>query len=145
MRNAGRALDDVKIHVRLKLSALWASVMFCYIYGDYFGLYQPGALRSMMEGKMGPLGPTTQAVLLGTSLMMVIPSVMVFLSLALKPHLNRWLNIILGVIYTAIILITMPGSWAFYMFLGIVEVVLTSLVVRYAWKWPEQETTQESQ
>src|SRR5437773_7333556 len=118
MKNPGPGLDDVKIHVKLKLSALWASVMFCYIYGDYFGLYQPGALRGMLEGRMGPLGPTTQGVLLGTSLMMAIPSVMVFLSLALKPHLNRWLNIILGVIYTAIILITMPGSWAFYIFLG---------------------------
>jgi hypothetical protein len=141
MKNPGPALDDVKIHVKLKLSALWTSVMFCYIYGDYFGLYQPGSLRGMLEGRMGPLGPTTQGVLLGTSLMMAIPSVMVFLSLALRPHLNRWLNIILGVIYTAIILITMPGSWAFYIFLGIVEVVLTALVVRYAWKWPEQETT----
>jgi hypothetical protein len=136
MKNAGTALDDVKIHVKMKLSALWASVMFCYIYGDYFGLYQPGALRGMMEGQMRPLGTATQGVLLGTSLMMAIPSVMVFLSLALKPNLNRWLNIILGVVYTAIILITMPGSWAFYIFLGVVEVVLTALVVRYAWNWP---------
>jgi ABC-type Co2+ transport system permease subunit len=66
---------------------------------------------------------------------------MVFLSLALKPDLNRWANIILGVIYTLIILITMPGSWAFYIFLGIVEGVLTALIVWYAWNWPKQETT----
>ena len=31
----GRAvLDDLKIHVRFKLSALWAALMFCYIHGD---------------------------------------------------------------------------------------------------------------
>jgi len=140
MTNAGTALDDVKLHVRTKISALWASVMFCYIYGDYFGLYQPGALQRMLEGKMGPLGPTTQGVLLGSSVMMAIPSVMIFLSLVLKPTLNRWVNIVLGIIYTVIILITM-WDWAFFIFLGIVEVVLTALIVWYAWNWPKQEAT----
>jgi len=38
--------------------------------------------------------------------MMAIPSVMIFLSVAVKPKLNRLLNIIFGVIYTLIILIT---------------------------------------
>lgn len=32
-------LEDQKVNVKTKLSALWASVMFCYVYGDYFGLY----------------------------------------------------------------------------------------------------------
>lgn len=141
MKNAGTALDDMQIHVKFKLSALWVSVMLCYIYGDYFGLWQPGQLQGMLEGKMGPLGPTTQLVLVGTSVMMAIPSVMVFLSLVLKPYLNRWVNIILGVIYTLIIVVTMPGSWAFYIFFGIVEVVLTALIVWYAWNWPQQQAT----
>jgi hypothetical protein len=141
MKKGGTALHDLKIHVKFKLSALWASVMFCYIYGDYFGLFQPGQLQAMLAGKMPPLGATTQAVLVGTSLMMVIPSVMVFLSLALKADLNRWVNIIFGVIYSVIILITMQGSWAFYIFLGVVEVILTALVVWYAWTWPKQEAT----
>jgi hypothetical protein len=139
MKKGGAALHDLTIHVKIKLSALWASVMFCYIYGDYFGLFQPGHLQAMLEGKIPPLGTATQAVLVGTSLMMVIPSVMVFLSLALKANLNRWVNIIFGVIYSVIILITMRGSWAFYIFLGVVEVTLTALVVWYAWNWPKQE------
>lgn len=140
MNKAATAFDDIKIHVKMKISALWASVMFCYIYADYFGLYVPGALQRMLEGKMGPLGPTTQGVLLGTSLMMAVPSIMIFLSLALRPNLNRWLNIIFGAIYTVIILITM-WDWAFYIFFGIIEIVLTALVVWYAWKWPKQEVT----
>jgi hypothetical protein len=131
-------LDDVKVNVKIKLSGLWASLMFCYIYGDYFELHKPGTLRSMLEGRMGPLGATTQGVLLGTAVMMAIPSVMVFLSLVLRPSVNRWVNIVLGVIYTIIMLITMPGAWVFYIFLGIVEMVLTLLIVWYAWRWPRQ-------
>jgi hypothetical protein len=132
------ALEDVRIDVKIKLSALWASVMFCYIYADYFGLYVPGALQKMLNGRMGPLGPTTQGVLLGTSVVMAIPSLMIFLSVALKPNLNRWLNIIFGVFYTVIILITM-WQWAFYILFGVIEVALTGLVVWYAWTWPRSE------
>jgi len=141
MKNSSPLLDDIKVHVKIKISSLWVSVMLCYIYGDYFGLYKPGALQEMLAGKMGPLGPTTQLVLLGTSAMMALPSVMVFLSLVLKPRLNRWLNIIFGAIYTVIILITMPGEWVFYIFLGVIEIALTTLIVWYAWKWPTQEAT----
>jgi hypothetical protein len=139
MKKAATVLDDIRIHVKMKLSALWTSVMLCYIYGDYFELYKPGKLQGMLDGQMGPLGQVTQGVLLGTSILMAIPGVMVFLSLALKPALNRWLNIIFGVIYTVIMLITMPGAWTFYIFLGVVEVVLTALIVWNAWNWPSRE------
>jgi hypothetical protein len=141
IKKASTVLDDVKIHVKMKLSALWVSLTLCYIYGDYFGLYKPGKLQGMLEGIMGPLGPTTQGVLLGTAILMAIPSVMVFLSLALKPNANRWANIVLGVIFTVIMLITMPGAWVFYVFLGIVEIALTVLIVWYAWNWPKHEAT----
>jgi len=131
-------LSDLRIHVKLKLAALWTSVMFCYIYGDYFGLYMPHKLQHMLEGIMGPLGPVTQGVLLGTAVLMAIPSLMVFLSLALNPRPNRWINIVFGLAYTVIIVITMRGSWAFYLFLGVIEATLTSLVVWYAWRWPKE-------
>lgn len=132
-------LDDMAIHVKVKLAALWASLMLLYLYGDYFGLYKPGYLQSMLDGRMGPLGPVTQNVLLGTSVLMAIPALMVYLSVALKPGVNRWLNIILGAAYAAIMLITMPGAWNFYIFLGIIEVALSLLIVWHAWKWPRWE------
>ncbi len=137
MVSAKKALDDIRIHVRFKIAALWTSVMFLYIYADYFGLYVPGNLKHMLDGKMGPLGPTTQGVLLGTSIMMAIPSVMICLTLLLKAGVSRWLNIIFGALFTAIICITM-WDWRFYVVYGVIEIMLTSLVVWYAWKWPRQ-------
>ena len=137
-KNAGTVLDDIKVHVKLKLSALWTSVMFCYVYGDYFLLYLPGKLQDILRGNIAPLGPTTQGVLLFTSVSMAIPAVMIFLSLALKANLSRWLNIIVGLLYTVFVLITMQGAWVFYLFLGTVDVMLTALIVWYAWKWPRQ-------
>lgn len=130
-------LDDLKVHVKLKLSALWAAVMFCYIYGDYFGLYVPGQLKGMLEGH-GPIGPTSQGSLVITSLLLAVPGIMVFLSVVLPPRLNRWLNILLGVFYTLVVLVTIPGSWTFYIVLSILEMALTAMVVGYAWRWPRQ-------
>lgn len=132
-------LDDFKVHVRLKLSALWAALMFCYIYGDYFGLYVPGKLKGMLEGT-GPIGPVSQGTLVATSVLLAVPGVMVFLSLVLAPTITRWLNIILSGLYIAVMLLTMPGAWSFYIFLGIVEIVLGVLMIWYAWRWPRLAT-----
>jgi Family of unknown function (DUF6326) len=132
-------LADIKVHVRLKLSALWCSVMFCYIYGDYFELYQPGKLQQMISGRTA-LGPATQGTLLGMAMVMAVPSVMVFLSLVLPPQVNRWLNIILGALYTLIMILAILGSWYFYIFFGLIEIILTVSIVCYAWTWPKQSS-----
>ncbi len=132
-------LEDVKINVKMKISGLWVAVMLCYLYGDIVRLYEPGALEEMLAGRMGPLGPTTQGLLLGVAMFMAIPALMVFLSLVLNPKANRWANIILGLVFTVVMLITMPGASGYYIFLGIVEVALTALIVWHAWKWPRQE------
>ena len=133
-------LEDVKINVKIKLSALWVAVMLCYLYGDVFGLYKPGLIEEIIAGEVAGM-QITQVWLLGVVILMVSPSIMVFLSLTLKVKANRWANIILGIVYTGVMLYTMlmPGVWAYYIFLGIVEVALTALIVWYAWKWPKQE------
>ena len=93
-----------------------------------------------MEGFMGPF-PVTQGSLLSASILMIIPAVMVFLSLTLKHQVNRWANIILGVLYTLVNLSNMIGetSWIFYMSFVVVEIALTLLIVGYAWKWRNPE------
>ena len=130
-------LEEAKVHVRFKLSALWAALMFCYIYGDYFGLYVPGKLQGMLAGD-GPVGPVSQGTLVATAVLLAVPGLMVYLSLALPATACRWLNIVLGAFYIAIMLMTMPGAWSFYVLLGIVEIVLGVLTVWHAWRWPKQ-------
>jgi hypothetical protein len=124
---------EIPIPIRFKLSALWIAVMFCYIYGDIFMFFRPGTVADIMAGKTGPFG--TQAGLLAAAILMAIPSVMVFLSLALPATASRYANIVLGVVYTAVILATLPGAWYFTIFLAIVEAVLTLAIVWCAWRW----------
>jgi hypothetical protein len=134
-------LEDVKINVKIKLSALWSAVMFLYVYADIKAFFRPGILEEIISGEVGEF-QITQGFLLVSAIIMTIPSVMIFLSLSLKAKANRWVNIILGVAYTAIILGTllMGGAWAYYMLYGTAEIVLTGLIVWHAWKWPEKES-----
>jgi hypothetical protein len=139
----GTALRDVPVPVRGKLSALWAALMFCYVYGDYFGLYVPGKLTGMIGGE-GPIGPITPSSLVITSVLLAVPGLMVFLSLVLPPAVCRWANIMLGVFYIAVMALTMPGAWSFYVLLGAVEIGLGLLTIGYAWRWPREAITASS-
>ncbi len=131
-------LADSPVPVRQKLSALWASVMFCYVYGDIFGLFRPGKLAALLDSRT-PLGPTTQGILVAFATVMAIPSVMVALSLLLPPALARWANVIFGVAYTIVIVLSIRGAWNFYLLLAGIEAALTIAVTWYAWTWPRQE------
>lgn len=132
-------LLDVTVPVRARLSALWATLMFCYIYGDYFGLYVPGKLSGMINGE-GPLGPVSQSTLVYTAILLAIPGLMVFLSLALPPVVCRWANILFGAFYIVVMALTMPGAWSFYVLLGIVEIIIGLFTVWSAWRWPRQSS-----
>jgi hypothetical protein len=132
--------EDVKINVKMKLSALWIALMFIYIYADILQQFMPGKLEKAMEGFMGPF-PVTQSALLLAAILMMIPAVMVFLSLTLTPKVNRWVNIIFGVLYTLVNINNFIGeTWAFFLFFCTVEIALTFLIVGYAWKWHGPES-----
>ena len=86
-----KQLQDQQIDIKIKLAVLWASLMFCYIYCDYFELYSPGKIEAMINGKSmldSPLKVFLAAV------MMSIPALMICFSVFFKPLINRILNII---------------------------------------------------
>lgn len=134
------SFEDIKVNTKIKLSALWVSLMLLYIYGDIFSLFVPQRLKGLMNGHMG-VGETTPYKLLAAAILMTVPALMVFLSLVLKPRVNRIVNIIAGVVYTIVmvlvVLISIDPWWVFYIFLGMVEITITLLIVWQACKWPK--------
>ena len=124
-------MKDFEINIKLKLAALWTSVTFLYIYGDYFELYTPGKVEDLASGDHVMNSPT---FLLIASAILVIPSLMIFLSLALKPKLNKWLNIVFGSLFTLMMLLiafsSLTAWYSFYVFYAIIESLLTATIVR---------------
>jgi hypothetical protein len=122
-----KTLEDWKI----KIAVLWLIFEFCMftIATVEFLLYH------MEEMMVEAAAPEMMVVLVIVTL---IPLLMAFLSLTLKDSINRWLNIIVGIVF----IILMPiGGVVFptaylpaIILIAIAEVVALALIVWYAWK-----------
>lgn len=132
-------LENPKVNIKIKLATLWASATFCYLYGDYFELYTPDKVNSLITGENVLDSPTK---LLIASIILAIPSIMVGASIILKPRINRILNIVFGTLFTLMMLFigvnSMTEWYSFYVFLAFLESIITFLIVWYAWKWPKK-------
>lgn len=129
-------LADAPVPVRLKLSALWVSAMFLYVYVDIFGFYKPGTIENILVGRVWQLD-ITQGWALGAMVLMTIPSLMVTLSLVSPVRVARWANVVVASLFVLVTIgMSVDETWAFYLFGSVVETVLLLLVIWYAWTWP---------
>ena len=139
-QKTARTLGDVKINVKIKLSALWVTLMLFYIYADILGFYTPGTIEKVVLGEIGGI-QVTEGFLFFMAVWMAIPSVMVFLSLMLKANANRWTNIFAGFVSLVVLGLTFfVGEFsARYTFQAVIEGLLMISIVWQAWKWPQSE------
>lgn len=136
-KTAQNVLEDIR--VTMKLAALWASLMFLIIYLDYFHLYMPGSIKEIMAGKMFVFDITQVSLMMGMAVV-TIPALMISLSVVLSAKVNRWTNIIVAAVQIPLLLFNLAGAaWVHMVFGAVVQVVLLLLIIRYAWKWTEQE------
>jgi hypothetical protein len=129
-------LEDWKI----KISVLWIVYEFGGVWLPMLELYLPGFIEEIISGEMGG-SPITPELLLILAILMLIAPVMAFLSLTLKNTINRWANIILGIIFAGFALVfpieylaEQSAYSAFVILIGIVDFVAAALIVWYAWK-----------
>jgi hypothetical protein len=133
----GTKLEESKVNVRIKISALWASMLFVFVYVDLFSLYRPDFRADIAAGEIAGF-TIGQGFLLGTTVYILIPSLMVFLALVLRPQINRIANIALSVVYALTIIGASIGEWSYFILGSAVEVGLLGAIVYYAWTWPRE-------
>jgi hypothetical protein len=106
-----------------------------YLYGDYFELCVPQKTQGLANGNNLLNSPIK---LFLAAILLAIPAIMIVLSILLKPTVNRILNIVFGLFFTAIMLLiasTSIESWCtFYVFYAILESTITALIVWLAIK-----------
>lgn len=135
--NTQKEFEDIKINVKQKLAALWASFMFLYIYVDYFHIFMPNKIADIQKGIVFEFA-ISQGFLLAALISVSIPALMIFLSAALPAKVNRAINLIVAIIYISYTLFNLVGEipWMHMLFGAAVEVILLCLIIRFAWKWP---------
>jgi hypothetical protein len=134
---------DTRIDVKLVLSALWISMLIVFAYVDIFGFFRADILEAALDGKVAATGITVdQMFLVFTDAYILIPTLMVVLSLVLRPRVNRIANIVVALVYAVSIIASCIGEeWVYYLLASAVEVVLLVAIVRTAWMWPKETPT----
>jgi hypothetical protein len=137
-------LETTGMDWKVRLSTIWLFATLNYLYCDVVTLMDSQKLKQFIAGTVGGM-EITQGFLLGAGILVEIPIAMVLLSRILKYRLNRWANIVAGIIMTTVQILTLLPSapTMYYVFFSILEIASTSLIVWYAWKWsnPKGEET----
>lgn len=131
---------DSWINPRVKIAALWASMMFVFAYVDLFSLYRADVRADLEAGTMFAF-TIGQGFLFGVTLYIALPSLMVFLSLVLPVKVARIANVVLPVIYGLTIVGGAVGEWSYYILGSAIEVALLTGIAYYAWTWPTTSET----
>lgn len=135
-------LDPAPVNVRIKISALWAATMFVFAYVDLFSLYRADVRADLEAGKVFAFD-VGQGFLLGVTLYIAIPSLMVFLGLVLPARVARWSSIALATAYLLTVVGSVVGeSYVYYLVGSALEAVALVAIIVLAWTWPSPGTAQ---
>lgn len=117
---------------KIVLSGSWTVILFNYLYGD---------LAMMMFHADNYLKITSRmsgGIVLASAIFMEISIMMIILSLLLGYRMNRWSNIIVGIIFAAFPIVTLflgGTPPAFYIFLSIIEFMISIFIIVYSYRW----------
>jgi uncharacterized protein DUF6326 len=117
--------------VQIRLSVLWVALMLTYLLGDVLRIYA----GDFTAGEIGGI-EITQAMVLGISIVLLLPIIMVVVSVTVGGPVNRWANIVVAIGLFAFNLIGLPGYPGLYdKFLIAVGLGWNALTIWFAWTW----------
>ena len=127
-----------KFDTKVLLSTLWIVVMINILTADVLGRYIPGAAEEMAK-TAASAGASIPQLMLGAAIIGQLCIAMIILSRVLKYGINRWANIVAGIVTIAYIWGGM-ASYPHYIFIATVETICLLLIVRFAWTWRNTES-----
>lgn len=119
------------------LSTLWIMVIINILQADILSLNIPGSAEVLLKTAASTGVAIPQLMLVG-AIMGQIAIVMIILSRVLEHRINRWVNIVAGIVTIAYIW-GGAASYPHYIFIAIVETICLLLIIWNAWKWRNGE------
>lgn len=126
-----------EVPIQSKLAAAWTSFMFLYVYVDLLGLYKPGMVDDILNGKVFTF-EITETFAASALAATVLPTLMILLSATLPARANRVTNLVVATVLIPYMAFNLAGGeWLFYYGLGLaVELLVLAFILRSAWTWP---------
>jgi len=116
---------------------MWGSLIALFIYGDYFELYVPGKVESLLNvtGMLdSPIDLLLAAVLLSA------PALMIALTFILGANAARTLTLAVAsflLVVVTLVGVTSVSAWhTFYVMYAFLEVCVLLSIATLAWRWP---------
>ena len=125
------------IETKALLSTLWIMVMFNMLKADILSLNIPGAAEEVARASASAGASIPQLMLIG-AIMGQLGIAMIILSRVMKYGINRWVNIVVGIVTIAYIWVG-AASYPHYIFIAIVETICLVLIIGIAWTWRNVE------
>ena len=124
---------------KTRIAVLWVLMAVAMSAHSLFVFMEPGAAEKAMS-EIEAMGP---GMLIFMAFFWLVPLWLAFVTITVKGSPNRWVNFILGIVFTLL------NIWHFaehvvepsieqILIIGS-TVVVTALIAWYAWKWPKQE------
>ncbi len=130
-------LEPAPVSVRIKIAALWISMLFVYVYVDLFSLFRADVRADLEAGTMSGF-TIGQGFLFGVTAYIAIPSAMVFLTLVLPAKIARLTNVGLAGLYALTVVGGAVGETNYYYLLGsVLEIAALLAIIQYARTWPK--------
>ncbi len=132
-----RSTPTKKFDTKVLLSTLWIVAMLNMLKADILSLFIPGSAEEVARTAASAGASIPQLMLVG-AVMGNLALVMIVLSRVLKYGINRWVNIVMGVVTIAYIWGGM-ASYPHYIFIATVETICLLLIIGFAWMWRSAE------
>jgi hypothetical protein len=126
-----------KIDTKTLLSTLWVVVMINMLKADILSLYIPGAAEEVAR-TAASTGASIPQLMLAGAIMGQLAIAMIVLSRVLMYGINRWINIVVGIVIIAYIWGGM-AAYPHYIFIASVETLCLLLIIWIAWMWRNVE------
>jgi len=122
---------------KTRIAVLWVFMAVAMSAHGIVSSMEPGGFEKIAE-EAAAMGP---GMLVFMALFWLVPLWLAFMSLTVKGSANRWVNFVLGIIFTILNIGHFTehlASPAQILIIGS-TVVATALIAWYAWNWPKQE------
>jgi hypothetical protein len=124
------------VDIRLKIAALWIATLFIFAHVDLFSLYRPDVRADLEAGRLFAFD-VSQTFLFFTTLYIIFPSLMIYLTLVLPRGITRGLNVVLAAAYAVTIVGSAVGEWGYFVLGSAAEAAFLGAVIYHAWTWRE--------
>ena len=127
---------------KTRIAVLWVSMAVAMSVHSIMAFMEPGMIEEIMSGEIEGAA-LTPGRLVFMALLWLVPLWLAFVSMTVKDSCNRWVNLVLGIVFTILNLYHFIGHLASPSPVQILTigstVVATGLIAWYAWQLPKRE------